>query len=301
MKIKYIFLFLLQFFTWHLCSQNFSLDGHYRFIVNTGLGRIDLIGNNIIYIPCREDLDKKFDNYYVKSMNGLSYLILDNKIPKEYTEDYLYNGKKDIVTDNKFLFLAGKTVNTNDVLFFAMTKGFNQNYPCTETSISERTQVYKDSTSSLIEKNKEYSVSNLCLLGVETPWVESANGDGLGEGFTIVNSWGKIYTTILLMNGYISYEKPYLYEQNNRIKKIKVTGVKSKKSKILNVLDTPHPQTVDISFITIPEDIRIEIADVYKGTKYDDTCLHYCILYDDTVIPYTNSYMDNDLYERNDK
>ena len=91
------------------------------------------------------------------------------------------------------------------------------------------------------------------------------------------------------MNGYISYEKPYLYKQNNRIKKIKVKGIKSGKEKILDVLDTPHLQTVDISFITKAEDIRVEIADVYKGTKYDDTCLHYCITYDDEVIPYENS------------
>ena len=88
------------------------------------------------------------------------------------------------------------------------------------------------------------------------------------------------------MNGYISYEKPYLYKQNNRIKKIKVTGLKSGKTKVLDVLDTPHPQTVDISFIKEPEDIRVEIADVYKGSKYDDTCLHYCITYDMEVIPY---------------
>ena len=91
------------------------------------------------------------------------------------------------------------------------------------------------------------------------------------------------------MNGYISYEKPYLYKQNGRVKKIKVTGVNSGKSKVLDVLDTPHPQTVDISFLNEPEDIRVEIADVYKGTKYDDTCIHYMITYIKEVIPYENS------------
>ena len=93
----------------------------------------------------------------------------------------------------------------------------------------------------------------------------------------------------MIMNGYISYDKPYLYKQNGRVKKIKVTGVKSRKSKILDILDTPHPQTVDISFLVASEDVRIEIADIYKGSKYEDTCLHYCITYDDEVIPYENS------------
>ena len=91
------------------------------------------------------------------------------------------------------------------------------------------------------------------------------------------------------MNGYISYKKPYLYKMNNRIKKIKVTGVKSGVSKVLDVLDTPHPQTVDISFITDIEDIRVEIVEVYKGTKYDDTCIHYLIPYYNQVIPYEST------------
>ena len=101
--------------------------------------------------------------------------------------------------------------------------------------------------------------------------------------------WKEGVVNIFLMNGYISYEKPYLYEQNNRIKKIKVTGLTSGVSKILDVLDTPHPQTVDISFLPMAEDIRVEIADVYKGTKYDDTCLHFCGNVNEEAIPYESS------------
>lgn len=267
-------------------KQNFLLDGKYRFIVNTGLGRIDLEGNKIIYIPCIADLDTKIDNYSVKRFYGMTFLKLDKRIPKEYTEDYLYKGNKGIITDDKFLLLAGKNVGTNEILLFATTKGFDKHYPCTETSISERTQSYKDCTSELVEKDKEYSVNNLCNLAVDTPWVEAVKGDGIGEGFTLINDHNKKFTTLLIMNGYISYEKPYLYKQNNRVKKIKVTGLKSKKSQVIDILDTPHPQTVDISFISAFDDIRVEIVDVYKGTKYDDTCLHYCIAYDDIVIPY---------------
>lgn len=281
-----VFLILLPS---NLFCQNFSLDGRYRFIVNTGLGRIDLNKNEIIYIPCRDDISEFKDEYTVKHIEGITFIQMENRIPKEYTEDYLYNGKKDIITDNKFLILAGKAKELDSIILLATSKGFNKHYPCTETIISEKVQVYKDCSSFLKEKNTEYKVTNLDTLAVDTPWVESAEGDGIGEGFTLVNSWGDIYSTLLLMNGYISYEKPYLYKQNNRIKKIKVTGVKSGKSAILDVLDTPHPQTVDISFITEAEDIRVEIADVYKGTKYDDTCLHYCITYNDEVIPYENN------------
>ena len=151
-------------------------------------------------------------------------------------------------------------------------------------------RVYKDETSHLVEKNgTEYPVQNLCSMESDTPWVEGASGNGIGESFVIENTWETVYKTLLIMNGYISYEKPFLYKQNNRVKKIKVTGVKSGNSKILDVLDTPHPQTVDISFITQAEDIKVEIAAVYEGTKYDDTCLHFCVTYQDHVIPYETS------------
>ncbi len=146
---------------------------------------------------------------------------------------------------------------------------------------------YSDCSSFLKEKTKEYPVENLDKYYVDSPWVEGVNGDGIGEGFTIKSK--RVYPYLLIMNGYISYRKPYLYKQNNRIKKIKVTGVKSGKTAVLDVLDTPHPQTVDISFITEVEDIRVEIQDVYKGTKYDDTCLQFCVTYQNKVIPYENS------------
>lgn len=147
---------------------------------------------------------------------------------------------------------------------------------------------YKDCTSSLIEKTKSYPIENLCNLAVATPWVENTPGYGIGESFVIENSWGKVYKTLLIINGYISYEKPHLYKQNGRIKQIKITGIISRKSKILNVLDTPHPQTVDISFISEAEDIMVEIAAVYEGSKYEDTCIHYMITWDKEVIPYDN-------------
>ena len=282
-----LFLFFLQL-SFSLFSQNFNLNGKYRFTVYSGLARIDITNKSLTYVYL-DNIPNKTINFEFTHPNGILFLELDEKIPKEITEAYIYNDQKDIITDNKFLILAGKDVKLNSVILLATTKGFSERYPCTESIISERVQVYKDCSSYLKEKNKEYPVDNLSIKAVDYPWVEAAPSDGIGEGFTLVNSWGQKYKYILLMNGYISYEKPYLYKQNNRVKKIKVTGLKSGNSKVLEVLDTPHPQTVDISFITEPEDIRVEIAEVYKGTKYDDTCLHYCITYDDEVIPYENS------------
>lgn len=144
---------------------------------------------------------------------------------------------------------------------------------------------YADCSSYLTEKNKSYPVENLNEIAMDTPWVENGPDDGIGEGFTIVAAPLHKYSNLLLMNGYISFDKPYLYSQNSRIKKLKITGCDSGVSKIVDVLDTPHPQSVDISFLPEIEDIRVEIEEVYKGTKYQDTCLHYCVPWDGVVTP----------------
>ena len=289
MKQKALLIIFLFSSVFKLLCQNFNLDDRYCFTVYSGLARIDLKDSNLIYVFNDENKSNVSVPYNLIHKDGLLFLKLAEKVPKEVTEDYIYKSQKDIITDDKFLILAGKDKGLNTTILLATTKGFDNRYPCTDSIISERVQAYKDCSSFLKEREKEYPVTNLSIKAVDSPWIEAVPGDGIGEGFTLVNSWGYVYSYILLMNGYISYEKPYLYKQNGRVKKLKVTGLKSGKSKILDILDTPHPQTVDISFITEPEDIRVEIADVYKGTKYDDTCIHYMITYEAEVIPYENS------------
>lgn len=273
-------------------DRYFSLDGRYNCTVSSGLARIDILNDTLTYIHNEEKPDTEQKISFINK-NGIDYIQLSKKFPKELTTDYIYGDSKDIETDDKILFLAGKRENSKNV-FFPYTKGFSEfqtffwvrgdfeNYICT----------FKDCSSSFVEEGKDYSIDNLHKLDLETPWVEGVPGDGIGEGFTI-SFWNQeVLPTLVLINGYISFDKPYLYEQNNRIKKIKVKGLTSGKEKILDVIDTPHPQTVDISFITDKEDIRVEIAEVYKGTKYDDTCLQYCNAYLETIIPYKSGKAD---------
>lgn len=286
---------LIMFFVsaFVLAAQNFRLDGKYIFFDYSGLSRIDLEKDNLIYV-FYDKLPKYVSvKYKIIHINGMPFIKLPEAFPKEVTEFYIYEKKTDVITDDKIFFLAGKLKDEISPEIILATAGFKNDYPLTNPVFyDQKIRKYKDCSSFLTEKNKEYPVSNLDNLAVDTPWVEGVPGYGIGEGFTIENSWGKLYTTLLIMNGYISYEKPYLYKQNGRIKKIKVKGLKSGKEKILDVLDTPHPQTVDISFITEPEDIRVTIEDVYPGTKYEDTCIHYMITYFDEVIPYENSIGD---------
>lgn len=232
-------------------------------------------------------------NYTTKIENGITFLYLDKSLLKEIPENSSLFGHQKDEGSEKLLLLMGSYYDDlykkNDVICLVYANSEDK-YPFAKRFkyFEGSTRIYKNLSSFLVEKDKTYDANGLCSVILETPWVENAPGYGIGESFVIENSWGKIYKTLLIMNGYISYEKPYLYEQNGRVKQIKVTGVKSGKSKLLNVLDTPHPQTVDISFITEAEDIKIEIADAYKGTKYEDTCIHYMITWDREVIPYEN-------------
>ena len=274
-------------------DRYFSLDGGYMCDVYSGLSGI-YINNSILTYEVNEEVENFTDTEQKISLinkNGIDYIQLSKKFPKELTSQYIYGDSKDIETDKKILFLAGKTEALGTFLY-AYTKGFDISSFTKNRTDELYYCLYKDASSCLTENGKEYSLKNLRDRRLETPWVEGVPGDGIGEGFTLTFNGGSVDPTLLLMNGYISFDKPYLYEQNNRIKKIKVKGLTSGKEKILDVIDTPHPQTVDISFITEMEDIRVEIAEVYKGTKYDDTCLQYCSTFMETVIPYKSGKAD---------
>ncbi len=279
---------LIMFFAdaFVLAAQNFSLDGKYFLDLSSTLNSL-VISNNEISYDFWKTKEKRTVRYEITHTDGLAFIKMSEKFPKEFSEEFYSN--KNIVTDDKILILAGKKKNSNEIILFGTTGGFYDYRTFIVPFHFEVVSQSKDCSSYLKEKNKEYPVTNLSKFDVETPWVEGVNGYGIGESFTIDNSWSVPRPYLFIMNGYISYKKPYLYKQNGRIKKIKVKGLKSGKEKILDVLDTPHPQTVDISFITEPEDIRVTIEEVYPGTKYEDTCIHYMITYFDEVIPYENS------------
>ena len=294
--IDFLIILLFPFF---IFSENFSLNGSYIPDLYSTVDEV-ILEDNTLTFRYEIDFAESHFQYQKKYIDGLLFLELSKTIPKEFSEDFYYY-HNDFKPDNKLLIIAGKELNykylqgkdvsmTERVLLFASTTGFEEKSPFIYEMFRFTERIgrqYTDCSSYLKERTKEYPVTNLDQFNVDTPWVEGVEGDGIGEGFTIKNQY--VYPYLLIMNGYISYKKPYLYKQNGRVKKIKVTGVNSGKSKVLDVLDTQHPQTVDISFLNEPEDIRVEIADVYKGTKYDDTCLHFCVTYTNEVIPYEDS------------
>ncbi len=242
-----------------------------------------------IYDTATEYIDEKGErralaclftyNYY--NQDGVPFIKITSEPLPYYSSHYEY-----------IMLLSGVEIRTDRVQNLAIGFASDKNKKDVELFIRDWSRTfegtgrkYYDCTSFLTERSKSYPVTNLCSIEDESPWVEAAPGAGIGEGFTIQKSEDE-YPYLLIMNGYISFRRPYLYSQNARIKKIKVTGTASGISKILTVQDTPNPQTVDISFLEKTDDVVVSIMDVYPGSKYEDTCISLCITYPYEVIPY---------------
>ena len=79
---------------------------------------------------------------------------------------------------------------------------------------------------------------------------------------------------IAIINGYAKDDT--LWKNNNRVKKLKVT-IDDSLEFFMELEDTKDLQIFDINYeneiITKPVNLKFEIVEVYKGDKYDDTCL----------------------------
>ena len=116
-------------------------------------------------------------------------------------------------------------------------------------------------------------------LKTKEPWVEGVDGYGIGEKIYITTFGSSLF----LLNGFYSYEKPYLWRQNSRVKKIKIT-VKTHPE--FSPLEVELEDTSLLQWIKLPEEywrnqdekIEIEILQVYEGSKYQDTCINGIII-----------------------
>ena len=74
-------------------------------------------------------------------------------------------------------------------------------------------------------------------------------------------------------------KNPSLYEKNSRVKKVRFTYIEGKRELIWNFEDTAGGQQIDLSELfkydgKTTATIVMEILEVYKGTKYADTCIN---------------------------
>ena len=134
-------------------------------------------------------------------------------------------------------------------------------------------------TSELIEGDTTYGIENLRDPYILKPWAEGKVGSGIGEKIILkTKKETENYTCIIISNGFVDYNKPYLYEYNNRLKKLRVRFDNSDEYMDFELEDTPQLQALNLNeFKTNSNTLELEILEVYKGTKYDDTCINFIL------------------------
>jgi hypothetical protein len=144
-----------------------------------------------------------------------------------------------------------------------------------------------EATSELREGNIIYSVNNLLDLKFLMPWAEGKVGAGIGEKIRFSprpNSNTRTveaqrYFRIDISNGFVDFNRPYLYEYNNRIKKIRISRGNPAEYVDIELEDTPQFQIFNFykELNTETNILEIEILEVYSGSHYNDTCVNFIV------------------------
>lgn len=162
-------------------------------------------------------------------------------------------------------------------------------------------------TSELVEAQFEgrflYPPVNILDGEFKTTWCEAEeNGSGIGESITLEFSEPVSFDEIQIVNGFAS--KDY-YMQNNRVKTLQITQVAKEhfQQKNYELKDnTQEFQSIKFELCQTAQTITLKIVDVYKGEKFDDTCLSDIkLLYKGKVIPFTNVENIKKIQEENSR
>lgn len=258
----YIFIFFVVSFSF---SENFSQDG-------------EIVDLNGLYYDINLISDIKF-------ING-NFIIRDYE-KGDKTKNFIIDSKK-VQLINKYGIPFLETVDKEKYLLLADSDLFllyekdSRKPKIFATNFGNGSELMEfispdtlKASSELKEGDYTYNAKNVSNINVSEPWVEGVSGNGIGEELQFIGNCTYLY----LLNGYISFEKPYLYEANSRLKRISISfpEEKNKEEIIVNLNDTPNPQKINLGF-RCNSLIVMKILDVYEGKKYQDTCLSGIIM-----------------------
>ena len=133
-----------------------------------------------------------------------------------------------------------------------------------------KTSYAAENTGKIYAMPLNYSEVNLWSNQIR-PWAEGKKDAGIGETFEFDMSYSaRQEWDIRILNGYVDPLKPHLFKENNRIKKARLetdTGIKK---------EFEFRDEVEFTQIILPNNVKhvkLTILEVYKGTKYQDTCI----------------------------
>jgi len=282
MKKKVLFFGFLLF----IGVYAFSID----FLVNH-YDTVRITDNKLFYYGFLDDPDEEYDITW-ENINGIEYItfnytgefldrhsrvMYNRSVTKGIKRYLILYGDQNDERVGHFLFLYG---DNNELVFSKFSRGAADLFVREETLIS--------AASELVEGNITYSARNLSYTGRLQPWAEGSMGSGIGEKILIelnpanpgsmnldtIRRW-RIYG-IAFSNGFVDYNRPYLYQYNNRVKKIRVHFIDMDFFMDFDVLDTPQIQYFNFDRWggSRPAKVQIEILEVYRGERWDDTCIN---------------------------
>jgi hypothetical protein len=218
------------------------------------------------YDPEEDDLDKLpkknrlTGTYRINNENGIDFITIqwNNKTTARYLLLLLPDGTPFLYTSDSQPYFSG--ISTSNWEYLGNRPEFGDGK-------------WVKASSSLTEGKTSFSTDKLGIKIGEC-WAEGVKGYGIGETLTLSIVQGNNLT---ISNGFVSFSKPYLYRENARIKKIRITN-REGKSEVVTLRDTPHFQEINSALITYsaegPVITKLEILEVYPGSKYEDTCVN---------------------------
>lgn len=140
-----------------------------------------------------------------------------------------------------------------------------------------------EASSQLPDQGKiNYNASNLREENRNSVWSEGVEGSGIGESIFIRQMYAGTgdaeftISNICIVNGYAQNETKW--QENGRVKSLKLY-YEDEYMGLITLEDTMNPQFIDVTPVQMKvgngfdANFRFEIAEVYEGTKYEDTCL----------------------------
>ena len=260
---------------YYICFLNFAFSQNikYGFAYNypSEYGSIIINENSYLmkFLDGKEGI--KTENYKSRITENNSFRWLENDEKSNEKYIILTCSVKDL---NFLTLVCSRNASNNYFKNWEIYYNYCEDYGKYKSSPWLRSFNVKKAESFLIEKQRDGRelkyLPNFTTIS-SIPW--AIKGDSDKKIVYLKSDSSMFYNTIVIANGFICFEKPYLYQQNSRAKKIRISWDDNKKD--FDLQDTPNFQTLILSESNeyYDGDIQLEILEVYEGTKYSDVVI----------------------------
>jgi hypothetical protein len=141
------------------------------------------------------------------------------------------------------------------------------------TKLQYRSAANITASSQLYEHNRPadaYKAENVLDGKASTAWAEGVDGPGIGEWLKFGLDESRKVKAVRIISGYP--KTPQIFRNNNRVRNIKIS-FSDGHFQMNELKDVQDFQRILIDRDVPTSYIKLEIMDVYKGAKFDDTCI----------------------------